>query len=132
MTAPATLAAPKAARRFRPSFFFWMTLAMAFFVLGGFGMSYIVPMGEGTFPPAPPIVHLHGLIFFSWMILLVTQSALVGAGNVRLHRSLGTWGIAHGSCRSATASTSTWACPTRTTCGPAIPRPSRGRTPPSP
>ena len=27
--------------------------------------------------------------------LLITQSALVGAGNVKLHRSLGMWGIAH-------------------------------------
>jgi hypothetical protein len=27
----------------------------------------------------------------------VVQAGLVGAGNVRLHRSLGTWGIAHGS-----------------------------------
>jgi hypothetical protein len=96
MTAPAAIAAPRAARRFRPSFFFWMTLAMAFFVFGGFGMTYLVPMSEGTFPPAPPIVHLHGLIFFSWMILLVAQAGLVSAGNVRLHRSLGTWGIAHG------------------------------------
>ncbi len=69
---------------------------MAFFVFGGFGMSYLVPMSRGAFPPAPPIVHLHGLIFFSWMLLLITQSALVGAGKVRLHRSFGTWGIAHG------------------------------------
>jgi hypothetical protein len=96
MTAPAAIAAPRAARRFRPSFFFWMTLAMAFFVFGGFGMSYIVPMSEGTFPPAPPFVHLHGLIMFSWMVLLVVQAGLVSGGNVRLHRSLGTWGIAHG------------------------------------
>jgi hypothetical protein len=68
---------------------------MAFFVFGGFGMHSFVPALRGAFPPAPPIVHLHALVFVSWMILLVTQSALVGAGNVRLHRSLGMWGIAH-------------------------------------
>jgi hypothetical protein len=95
MTAPATITLPKAARRFRPSFFFWMTLAMCLFVFGGFGMHSFVPALRGTFPPAPPIVHLHAVVFVSWMMLLVTQSALVGAGNVRLHRSLGTWGIAH-------------------------------------
>jgi len=93
MTASATAAGP--ARRFRPSFFFWMTLVMCVFVFGGFGMTYLVPMSTGTFPPAPPIVHLHGLVLMSWMILLVVQAGLVGAGNVRLHRSLGTWGIAH-------------------------------------
>jgi hypothetical protein len=96
MTA-AAITVPKAARGFRPSFFFAMTLAMGLFVFGGFGMSYLVPMSEGTFKPAPAIVHLHGLIFMAWMILLVVQSGLVGAGNVRLHRSLGTWLIAHGS-----------------------------------
>lgn len=70
---------------------------MCVFVFGGFGMTYLVPMTKGTFPPAPPIVHLHGLVFMSWMILLVVQAGLVGAGNVKLHRSLGTWMIAHGS-----------------------------------
>jgi hypothetical protein len=95
MTAPATIAVPQRARRFRPSFFFWMTLAMCLFVFGGFGAHSFVPALKGEFPPAPPIVHLHAVVFVSWMILLVTQSALVGAGNVKLHRSLGIWGIAH-------------------------------------
>jgi hypothetical protein len=83
------------AGNFRPSFFFWMTLAMCFFVFGGFGMTYLFPLTTGNFPPAPAIVHLHGLMFFSWMILLVVQAGLVSSGNIRLHRSLGTYGIAH-------------------------------------
>ncbi|MEO6042040.1 MAG: hypothetical protein ABIP41_09075 [Croceibacterium sp.] len=95
MTTADIAGAPARARRFRPSFFLWMTLAMSVFVFGGFGMTYLKPMSSGTFPPAPPIVHLHGAIFFSWMILLVVQAGLVNAGNVRLHRSLGTWAIAH-------------------------------------
>jgi hypothetical protein len=95
MTVLAAAATPPSARRFRPSFFFWMTLVLCFFVFGGFGTTYLVPMSRGAFPPAPPIVHLHGAIFFSWMMLLVVQAGLVNAGNVRLHRSLGTWGIAH-------------------------------------
>lgn len=84
-----------AARRFKPSFFFWMILAMCVFVFGGFGMNSFIPALRGDFPPAPPIVHVHGVIFIAWMLLLVAQSALIGAGNVKLHRSLGTWGIAH-------------------------------------
>ncbi|MEO6387122.1 MAG: hypothetical protein ABIT16_01695 [Croceibacterium sp.] len=95
MTETTAAAPPRSARPFRPSFFFWMTLVMALFVFGGFGMTYLLPMSRGAFPPAPPIVHLHGLIFFSWMILLLVQAGLVGAGNIKLHRSLGTWGIAH-------------------------------------
>lgn len=95
MTVPATAAAPTALRRFKPSFFFWMTLAMTFFVLGGFGIHSAFPALQGNFPPAPPVVHLHAVVMVAWMILLVVQSGLVGAGNVKLHRSLGTWGIAH-------------------------------------
>jgi len=87
-------AKPGATTTFRPSFFFWMTLLMAFFVFGGFGMTYWYPMAAGTFPPAPPVVHVHGLVYSSWIILLVVQSALVNAHNVRLHRSLGMFGIA--------------------------------------
>ena len=69
---------------------------MCFFVFGGFGMHSFVPALRGDFPPAPPIVHLHGMVFIAWMLLLLVQSALVNAGNVKLHRSLGTWGIAQG------------------------------------
>jgi hypothetical protein len=82
-----------AARGFQPSFHLWMTLLMAGFVFTGFGMTYIVPLLSGTFKPAPPVVHLHGAVLFSWMVLLVTQSLLVNVKNVRLHRSLGTFGI---------------------------------------
>lgn len=83
-----------ATRTFRPSFFFWMVVAMGFFVFGGFGMHSFVPALRGDFPPAPPIVHLHGVVFIGWMILMLLQSALVCSGNVRLHRALGMWGIA--------------------------------------
>lgn len=83
-------------RSFHPSFFFYMTVGMAFFIFGGFGLTYWGPMATGTLEPLPPVVHLHGLFFFSWMVLLVVQSALVNARNVRLHRSLGTFGIGVG------------------------------------
>ena len=97
MTASVAAATPTLVRRrFRPSFFFWMTLAMAFFVFGGFGIHSFLPALQGNFPPAPPIVHLHGVVFIGWMILLLVQSALVSAGNAKLHRALGTWGIAQG------------------------------------
>jgi hypothetical protein len=95
MSVSATTAVSATARKFRPSFFFWMTLAMASFVFAGFGMHSFVPALEGKFPPAPPVVHLHAVIMVSWMLLLVTQAGLVSAGNVKLHRSLGMWGIAH-------------------------------------
>ncbi|MCP5144591.1 MAG: hypothetical protein H6978_07175 [Gammaproteobacteria bacterium] len=79
---------------FRPSFHLWMIALMTFFVFGGFGMTYLQPMATGTMPPTPPIVHVHGIFFFTWMVLLVVQSLLVNVKNVRLHRSLGSFGIA--------------------------------------
>jgi hypothetical protein len=95
MTLSATVNPANAAtREFRPSFFLWLTLLMAFFVFGGFGMTYFYPLAAGTFPPAPPVVHLHGMVFSAWMILLVVQACLVNARNVALHRSLGMFGIA--------------------------------------
>ena len=80
---------------FKLSFHLWMVLAMCFFIFGGFGMTYLGPLASGSFPPAPPVVHLHGVVFFGWMLLLVAQSLLVNVKNVRLHRSLGTFGIAY-------------------------------------
>ena len=82
-------------RKFQPSFHFWLILAMCFFVFAGFGIHSALPALQGDFPPAPPIVHLHAMVFIAWMLLLLTQSALVSGGNVKLHRSLGMWGIAH-------------------------------------
>lgn len=82
------------ARKGGPSFALVMTIIMTLFVFGGFGMHSALPALRGQFPPAPPIVHLHAMLFVSWMLLLVTQSALAGSGNLKLHRSLGTFGIA--------------------------------------
>jgi len=85
--------APIAAGRTRRlSFHLGMTLVMAAFA--GFGMTYWFPMANGTFRPAPPVVHVHGWVYSAWMVLLVTQAAMVNARNTALHRSLGTFGIA--------------------------------------
>ncbi|MEO0062119.1 MAG: hypothetical protein RLZZ08_679 [Pseudomonadota bacterium] len=83
-----------AAHRRRPSFALVMMVIMALFVFAGFGMHSALPALQGQFPAAPPIVHLHGILSICWMLLLVTQSALPGSGNLKLHRSLGTFGIA--------------------------------------
>lgn len=91
-----TVAGGMTTRGWRPSFHLWMVLVMCLFVFGGFGMTYLAPTAMGTRSGDPPVVHLHGVTYFSWMILLLVQSALVNARNVKLHRSLGTFGIAIG------------------------------------
>lgn len=94
MTTSVTAQPAAAATTFSASFYFWMVLLMAFFVFGGFGMTYWYPLAAGTFRPAPPVVHLHGFTYFSWMVLLVAQASLVNVRNVALHRSVGMFGIA--------------------------------------
>jgi hypothetical protein len=73
-----------------------MAVVMTFFILSGFSLTYWIPMAAGSLAPLPAVVHLHGLFYFSWMGLLVVQSVLINANNVRLHMSLGTFGVALG------------------------------------
>lgn len=44
----------------------------------------------------PAIVHVHAAVFSIWVLLLLAQAAVVVAGNVRLHRRLGTAGMLYG------------------------------------
>ena len=90
------IAANRTKSGFRPGFHLVMVLVMSAFVFGGFGMTYLLPHAAGTRLPDPPVVHLHGAVFFGWMLLLVVQSLLVNVKNVKLHRSLGMFGIAWG------------------------------------
>ena len=80
----------------RPSFHFWIVLVMCFFVFGGFSLAAIERWVTHDPTPMPPVVHLHGITFISWMTLLFAQTCLINAKNVALHRSLGTFGIALG------------------------------------
>lgn len=94
LDAPSVAFLPR--RLSRPSFFLWMTVVMALFVFSGFALTYWIPIASRTLSPLPPVVHLHGAFFFSWMVLLVVQTILVNTRNVRMHMSLGTFGISLG------------------------------------
>jgi hypothetical protein len=74
---------------------FYLTMAitcMAVAVLG-FAPTYFLPIAEGRFA-SPPIVHVHGAVFFSWTLYFVAQTWMVAAGNTRLHREWGLLGVA--------------------------------------
>lgn len=79
---------------FRPSFYFWIVFVMCFFVFGGFTLAAIERWVTNDPTTMPPVVHLHGVTFISWMTLLFVQTCLINAKNVALHRSLGMFGIA--------------------------------------
>ena len=83
------------AGRQRPRFFLGLTIIMAAIIFFGFGMTYFLPIATGSLEqPIAPIIHLHGLFYFIWMIWLVSQSSLAVTGRVALHRSMGMLGIA--------------------------------------
>jgi hypothetical protein len=83
-------------RTFRLSFYFWIAFVMAAYVFGGFSLAALHRYVTNDPTTMPPVVHLHGVTFISWMTLLMVQTWLINVKNVALHRSLGTFGIALG------------------------------------
>jgi hypothetical protein len=71
-------------------FYLWMAGAFVLVAFGGFSPTYWAPMAEGTFH-APPIVHIHGMLMFTWTCFFFVQTALVATGRTMDHRS---WGLA--------------------------------------
>ncbi len=83
---------PKAPRARRSSFQLALALVMTAAVLVGFGYevpTYIVhPKAQ-----RPAIMWVHGVAMLAWIVLYVTQTALVRTSNLRLHRRLGQFGM---------------------------------------
>jgi hypothetical protein len=75
------------------AFFSAMAAAILFAVVVGFARTYFLRAVLPVPTPAPlgltPLVHLHGLLFTGWAVLLVVQARLVAAKRVDLHRRLG-------------------------------------------
>src|SRR6516162_2932141 len=69
-------------------FFTGMALVAAFTVFIGFAPTYYLKNVTGA-PPLPPLVHVHGLLFTAWIILLMAQTSLVAMKRTDLHRRLG-------------------------------------------
>jgi len=68
---------------------------MTALVITGFWQSYYGPLLRGA-ASRPWLLHLHGAIFIGWMVLLLTQVALVATGRIAAHRKLGNFGIGYG------------------------------------
>ena len=79
-------------RRFDHLFFSTMALLILATVFVGFARTYYLAGVFGA--PLPSlIVHIHGAAFSCWILLLVTQTSLVSAGRVDIHRRLGIAGF---------------------------------------
>ncbi len=70
-----------------------MGLAAAFAAVtfAGFAPSYFL-RGLSDRPPLSPLLHLHGVVFTSWLLLLLVQTTLVASHRVRWHRRMGIGG----------------------------------------
>jgi len=74
---------------------YWaITLLIAGIVAWGFWKTYYSQALART--DLPTIVHVHATVFSLWVLVLVAQAAVVVAGNVRLHKRLGTIGMVYG------------------------------------
>jgi hypothetical protein len=78
-------------------FYSRMALFLVFVVLLGFGPSFylrnIVPAYPRPNPTLPPAVIFHGLVFTSWMALVVVQTQLIAARRHAVHMQLGKLGM---------------------------------------
>ena len=65
-------------------------LAIAFLLtaIAGFGPTYFFKPIHAS-PPLSSLLHVHGLVFTGWLVLLIVQTALVKAHRVDLHKRLG-------------------------------------------
>jgi hypothetical protein len=79
-------------RRFDNLFFSAMALLILATVFLGFARTYYLA-GMIHAPLPAFIIHVHGAAFSCWILLLVTQTALVSAGRVDIHRRLGVLGF---------------------------------------
>ena len=72
-----------------------MALACTAVAFLGFAPTYWLPLASGSFPPMP-VVHFHGMLFFSWTLYFAFQTWLAASGRTARHRSLGVLGAGLG------------------------------------
>lgn len=89
---PVQTAARLPGRRFDHLFFTSMIVLMLAAVFLGFARTYFL---AGVFhaPLPSTIIHIHGAVFSCWMLLVLTQTTLVSAHRVDIHRKLGLAGF---------------------------------------
>ncbi len=72
-------------------FYVGVAIAVLITVFLGFSRSYFLKAYFGT-PELSLYVHIHGLVFTSWVLLFLVQTTLVATGRADLHRKLGMGG----------------------------------------
>lgn len=70
-----------------------IAIAMALVGVFGFTRTYWAPLATGSVR-LHPVIHLHAVLFFAWLALVLAQAVLPLRGRVGTHRQLGLLGIA--------------------------------------
>lgn len=81
-----------AIKRKKSSFYLFIGIVGLFAVVVGFFTTYIRPSLSGDFA-SPLIVHIHGAFAFGWILLFIVQTIAVQFRNLRLHKTLGYFGL---------------------------------------
>lgn len=89
---PSEAAVALSGRRYDHYFFSGTACLMLATVLFGFGPTYYLA-GVFNAPLPSRIIHVHGALFSTWMLLLVAQNSLAFAGRMDIHRKLGRFGF---------------------------------------
>ncbi len=74
-------------------FYLWIAVAFVLISLGAFAPSYFISVAVGRFD-GPPILHLHGMLFFAWPVFFLVQASLATSGRLDRHYTVGLIGIA--------------------------------------
>jgi len=80
-----------AGRRRERFFYIGIAIVIVGVVFGGFARTYFL-RPYFTTQPLMPLLHLHGIVFTSWLVLYFTQTILIAAKRTDIHRRLGVAG----------------------------------------
>jgi hypothetical protein len=72
--------------------YIWAAVFIPVIVLAGFARTYYLKGFFGASALPGLLVHLHGIVMTSWVVLFITQVSLVATRRVRLHQRLGVFG----------------------------------------
>ena len=75
--------------------YFYLCMSLLIAVVAVYGFSHTIGQNLLHASPIPPfILTIHAVVFPGWVLFFILQSALVRSHNVRLHRTLGWFGLA--------------------------------------
>ncbi len=76
-------------------FYFFMSLLVAAVLVYGFSQTIDQNLIHPKIP-RPPLLYFHAALFTGWPVFFILQSLLVRTHNVRIHRTIGWFGVGMG------------------------------------